>query len=255
MDLRCWIGARSCLRWDSWYNGSALLVLDAADSAFQQITRTPSSQVWRALIQSAKDPANGLRVACGQLQRALYQKLMDATRPIAEDRMCERIQRWCLDGAALRVARRILRRLQNIRRLVPPRVSAAALSTLWNRWTTARRFQRQGLCVLGCQNQEDSVEHYSRCPTIRSFALNFVRLSIPPTASLAHFMLADGSLDDQDRLTRMGIVVYAAYRTTENLRRNPVKDSPVVAHMLQQGAREAVAGHLSAACILDGNPA
>jgi hypothetical protein len=44
--------------------------------------------------------------------------------------------------------------------VVPPRVMAAAMGCVWNRWATARRMQRRGsACLLGCEVWEDSVEH------------------------------------------------------------------------------------------------
>ena len=147
-----------------------------------------------------------------------------------------------------------MRRLLTLHSLVAPRVSAAALSTLWNRWTSARRFQREASCVLGCREQADSIEHYVRCPVVRSFAGSFIQMQIPAALAMQYFMLADDSLEEPQNLTRMGIVIYAVYRATEHIRRSCPAEPVVVQQMLQQFAREAVKGHSPSMRVLDGAP-
>ena len=165
--------------------------------------------------------------------------------------MRQRIVRWNLCGPELRMGRRAVNRLAQLRRLVPPRVSAAVLSTLWNRWCTARRFQRQGVCVLGCKCAEDSIEHYASCPMIRCFGWTFLRLHWLPQEGLLHLLVLHGALSDDSSLCRAAILTYAAWRTTETLRRAAVPQHNDARRMLEQYAREAVRGHPSAAAMLD----
>ena len=134
---------------------------------------------------------------------------------------------------------------------MPPRVSAAALSTLWNRWCTARRFQRVAACVLGCADQEDSIEHHVNCPHVRKFAASFLGLAIAGAQGMEFFMLADAALDDETVLTKDGILIYAVFRVTESLRRQRAGDNGELQHMLQQTARNTVRGHLRTARVLD----
>ena len=166
--------------------------------------------------------------------------------------MRARIERWVLPGPPLRVARRVLRHLAALRDCAPPRMAAAALSTLWNRWCTERRFQRIGPCVFGCADQADAIEHYARCPVVRRFACSFVRLAIPAPEAMQYFMLSHGALANTDVLTRTAIVIYAVYRVTERVRREPASAQDVLPFMLQQSAREAVRGHPQATQVLDG---
>ena len=169
--------------------------------------------------------------------------------------MRDRIVRWRLPGPLLRVARRILRHLAALRDEAPPRLAAAALSTVWNRWCTERRFQRVGPCVLGCAGQEDSVEHYARCPIVREFGTQFVRLRIPAQHGIEYFTFAHSVLGDVSVLVRTAIIVYSARRVTEQIRRQDPAAPQVVQDMLQQAAREAVRGHSRAMRLLDGPPA
>ena len=59
-------------------------------------------------------------------------------------------------------AQRALLTLETLRALVTPRISNAVVSTLWHRWTTARRFQQTQACCLQCAPEaQDSIEHYA----------------------------------------------------------------------------------------------
>ena len=167
--------------------------------------------------------------------------------------MFDRPRRWRVLGFTLRMARAALRRLCSLQRLAPPRLGSAAISTMWNRWCTKRRFQQRGHCVLGCAEQEDSIEHYAKCPCVRGFARTFTRVPYAAHEGLAMFTLMHSSLDDPALLTKIAITVYAAWRVTERLRRREDLVAPEVAKdMLEQAACEGVRGHLAAARVLDG---
>ena len=64
--------------------------------------------------------------------------------------------------------------------LVPPRVHCAVWGCIWNRWTTAARFQRrhQSRCLLcGGEGSEDNITHYSRCRVVRRLMGTRLRLN------------------------------------------------------------------------------
>ena len=159
-------------------------------------------------------------------------------------------------GLPLRVARRTLRHLHRLKSLAPPRLSAAVLSTAWNRWCTERRFGRHGPCVLQCgvQQGEDSVEHYALCPIVRGFAASFLRLDFPGARGLEVLTLSAPELDCDVTLVRAAILAYATWRHTEATRRAGSVPRPhrFHDHGLQQAAREAVKGHPRASGVLDG---
>ena len=130
------------------------------------------------------------------------------------------------------------------------------LSTAWNRWCTDRRFQRtpQRGCVLGCGACEDSIEHYSRCGLVHTFAGKFLRLDFARARGLELFTFAfDGWSGDREKV-KASILIYAVYRVSETLRRDgAVLAEETIDLMLQQACREAVKGHSAAMRILD-NP-
>lgn len=89
---------------------------------------------------------------------------------------------------------RVIRRLEALRSLVPPRVTAAVFSTIWNSWATARRFQKRSCssnrCVLGCPGRaEDSLEHYGRCQVVLGFACRRLNLRFKDDYALPSWML------------------------------------------------------------------
>jgi hypothetical protein len=152
------------------------------------------------------------------------------------------------------VAQRIQKKLELLGTLVPPRVRAAYFGTLWNRWATARRFQKKGKCVLHCsETAEDSIEHYVSCSVVRRFAQAFLRLQLfesGPKASSVAFMAGPG-IDDCDEIIRRAVLVYAVYMAT-NMGRVRGNLGPMeAAQAMGQFAKEAVAGHVKAMAAVD----
>ena len=145
--------------------------------------------------------------------------------------------------------------LQRLSHLVPPRVSAAVWKTVWNGWTTARRFQRVGPCLLGCGGRygEDSIEHYARCEITRKVGRSFLGLQDTGYDKwLGNFItlgVNSGAVNDKD-LTLRAVLVYATFRAT-NLLRHRQGDADHVIDMMQQFAKEAVRGHRKATRVLD----
>ena len=186
-------------------------------------------------------------------QREAYITVMVARRPVAEDRMRDRLKRWNLPGLPLRLARGALRRLAVLQGAAPPRLGSAALSTLWNRWCTARRFQGRSQCVLGCQGQDDEIEHYAHYIVVHNFAATFVGLRFPRSEGLAIFTLTHSLLDDHAMLIRAAVVIYAVWRVTERNRGGALGvEAGCCRDMLEQMAREGVRGHPATSRLLDG---
>ena len=171
-------------------------------------------------------------------------------------RMRQRLQRWKLPGFPRRHARQALQNLAELRDLAPPRVSAAVLSTMWNRWVTARRFQRSAACVLGCSpTARDSIEHYACCPFVREAASAYLHLRLrgPPEA-VSDFLLVStppGQRQPQSVITRMALLVYATYVVTNNARHGEMsRGRTEMIGMLQQGILQAAEGHCGAEAAL-----
>ena len=161
-----------------------------------------------------------------------------------------------LTGPPARVARQILRRLKRLRTLVPPRVQAACLSTLWNHWTTARRFQQRShpsnRCVLGCPGEaEDSIEHYSRCQTVWRVASSSLNLQVAPGQRMQSFLLATPEADDDHFLGRIALLLYAAYGATNAARRHSSRGLATSFEMMTHLVKEGVRGHLYSSMLLD----
>ena len=140
--------------------------------------------------------------------------------------------------------------------LVPPRVCAAVLRTLWNGWTSHRRFGKSSHCLLGrcgfCD--EDSIEQYSVCPTIIRFARSCLHLTVqdhlPSASNFATLGLHQGKVPERILVLR-AIMVYAAYRTTHLYRNIGPTDSDTAFDSLKQFSKEAARGHRGASEILD----
>ena len=100
-------------------------------------------------------------------QKAVYQCIhAQAVKP-PWSRIREKFERWYLNDPTKHIrlpgsvrertpewqSRRAWWLLQKLLLVAPPRVQAAAFSTIWNRWTTSRRFQATSVhsCLLGCE--------------------------------------------------------------------------------------------------------
>ena len=109
--------------------------------------------------------------------------------------------------------------LRSLAPLVPPRVHAAAFGTIWNRWTTSRRFQFLGPCLLGCGDTEGNyIEHYCRCRVTQQVCRRALNLDPTSHANLHALLLASPVIHTKDALASMGLLSYALYTTTNRIR-------------------------------------
>ena len=192
-------------------------------------------------------------------QRLVCTRLTKLDCPDAEHRTRGKLERWRLQGPPAHVAQRILRRLARLHNLVTPRVNAAYFSALWNRWTTARRFQLRGtpacVCVLGCQGlAEDSIEHYAHCSAVRTVAAKFLRIEGASDYDLQHFLIAEKGDPDDATLVCRAVLVYATYMATNHFRHGHKGriDTRRAIDALEQYCRNAVRGHFSSERVIDG---
>lgn len=164
-----------------------------------------------------------------------------------------KLERWQLPHIPRVAADRFLNRIVELRARVPPRVSAAVLGTAWNRWCTARRFQRResaaNTCLLGCGGgAEDSIEHYSRCRILRAFHASV--LDIQDDFLLPMWLGTADAARHPELHTRGAIGAYAAYTVTNAARHGLPFEGDSAARALQQAAREAAIGHTFAERVL-----
>ena len=241
--------------WDEWLDEAPILILEEALNTFTATCRITPTQISSEIRvpRGTETQEDADKRTKANIQKTATERINRMGRPLAEDRMRERLERWHLPGLPLRTARASLRRFRRLRDLGPPRLNAAMLSSAWNRWCTQRRFGQQGCCVLGCRGEEDSIEHYSRCSVVRTFAANFLRLRYPAHRGKELMTATAPELDDDTALLRCAVLVYAAWRHTEATRKEGAQTRPANfhTHALQQAAREAVRGHAKARAILD----
>ena len=162
---------------------------------------------------------------------------------------------WRLVGPPAHTSRRTHANLRRLRGLVPPRIRAAVLSTVFNRWTTDRRMRalrgQQRTCLLGCPGAADAVEHYLQCPVLRCWMATRLGIRGLPF-SMERWMFALPLTDRQLRLT--AVSVYVMYRLVNHLRHNSNNDRDYQMRFMNQLLHEAVRDNGSLRCCCGGMP-
>ena len=163
---------------------------------------------------------NTLHKVRARFQKSVTGRLQEHSRYVAEERVRHNLHRFGYRDR--REAARALDRLQQLGKSAPPRVWAAVFGSLWNRWATARRCQRtNSRCLLGCTWGEDSLEHYSKCPTVHQFAKKRLHLKcrFAPAAAYWFFIAPnDAETTRHQWWDRMALLQYAVLRTTNAAR-------------------------------------
>ena len=259
------------LRWASWYQRSFALTLESTTQHYTKHIGPIDD-----LISSQNPSNNDALGAPGNntkqhFQRNAYNKLLQAERYNPTTKNRRKFMRWelhdagkhpippnttCRQNTPAWRARRALANLQLLRQLTPPRVCAAALSTLWNRWCTHRRYQKRhcqsNVCLLGCGGTaEDSIEHYFSCTVTKDTLLR--QLNLPPHlfANLHSGLLCNANIQTTDQLTAIALLIYGLYNTTNHLRHNPGTPATQITDMLAQHIREGAKHHPQATGVLD----
>ena len=131
--------------------------------------------------------------------------------------------------------------------LVTPRVVSACFSTIWNRWTTMRRFQKRASesnhCKLGCGGEaEDSIEHYARCGCVRQCGTRILRM--PSDGICVHtFLLCDPRIQTREQLILCALLIYASYRAFNHYKHTTAPTAAEVHDAMSQWCKEGVRGH------------
>ena len=237
-------------RWSAWLYQAPALALQRTYAALME-QRLDPRRAELALSGGAPRPwAQQLSAQIrGGIQRWISSSLEIPPSGFVEERFRHKLQRWRLPGFPGRVARAVHRRFCLLRQAIAPRVHAAVLSSLFNRWTTRRRFQQDGEfgCLLGCGGA-DALEHYLRCPEVRRVAAVNLGLHCPSSDFWPLMLLAEcpaGLADGEPTWSRVALLHYTAYRTTNALRhrRGPPLSTMEVRRALHQGLLEGVRGH------------
>ena len=167
----------------------------------------------------------------------------------------EKLSRWGLRDR--RQADRSLARLRSLGSEVPPRVMAATIGCIWNRWPTARRLQRRGYpCLLGCGVGEDSIQHYACCRLTRDAACRWLGIRYRFSGPFEHWMLAAPTCVEIEGTPKwwghIALLLYSVQRVTISLRhaRDPPLVEAEVRRALRQGLVEGARGHPAATRLL-----
>ena len=200
-QLREWIrtsnhmGRRLC-RFQPWLESSFIFVLEQALHRLRDLGHTPDSFL-DSLANNSQRPWTKevyLRIK-RSAQAHVHDLTLAADTLYGTERTLHKLRRWHLPGDQTTLVERILPRLQLLSKHVPPRVQTAVFNTLWNRWVTARRFQKRGhdcdRCLLGCNtaSANDSIEHYLVYPVVLSFARTRLSIHLDSASSRMQLLL------------------------------------------------------------------
>ena len=163
-------------------------------------------------------------------------------------RVEKKLKRWKLSGYRTWWIPVFRRNMSDLRNLVTPRVAAAVWSMAWNRWCTARRFQRKGRCVLGCSNCEDSIEHYIGCKHVRAIGWKMLRLEQGEEYEDRKKGLLAADCRGRDERVCLALLAYATQQTTNAARQEGSCEEPV--ERLKQWVRRGVEGHTASANVV-----
>ena len=244
---------------EHWYNKAFVRNLKDIDGKFAALglsIRDLETEL-RSTIEE-EDPCKSAMAFKKSYQRSMRAAIKGKRICDAEGRMRYKLDRWNFDAFPRVCVREALNSLRHVGKSAPPRVAAAVLGTMWNRWATSRRIKTAGRvaqCKFGCVDHEDSIEHYSVCPVIGDFAKRYLRLQQNTWVKerRLRFFLMDPEMkrETADSRTRGAILLYAVYRTLNIARHSKNPSSRVIREMLPQSAKEGVKGHAYATNLMD----
>jgi hypothetical protein len=242
------------LRWRHWYEAAHSTVLLANREAMRARGITTTAVENEAAGSDARPwteaTVSKVRRGFQKAARALEQT-GDTYDALAWTR--RKLERWgCKDR---REAVRSLRRIRELQPAVPPRVMAAAIGCVWNRWATARRMQqRHSSCLLGCGVGEDSVEHYASCRCTRQAARQWLGMEFRISQPLLHWVFAAPACAEIEAADgwwgRVALLQYAVQRVTNAARHDRILPQAEVQRALRQGLLEGARGHGRALALL-----
>ena len=246
-------------KWPDWYRRSFLLQID--NNRKDLLIDIPAlGDVLAASKRKSLHDNN-------DFQKQAYQRILRHRRPDPEFRVLGKIKSFHLSDQSRHVSidvrtvtpawtsRKTLHNLHLLGTLVAPRVVSACFSTIWNRWTTMRRFQKRSsdlnVCKLGCSSDaEDSIEHYARFTRVRQFGAGVLGMSLDRIC-LHTFLLCDPRMQTREHLIASAVLIYATYRATSNYRHTAAPSAAEVHDALTQWTKEAVRGHWASKGVLE----
>ena len=157
-----------------------------------------------------------------QTQRLIHEILRGQSTYNTLERIRNRFSKWNLTGWPTIHAQRCLNNLKHIMTNTAPRIGLTCWHTIHRRWCAARRFgtRTQQSCLMGCEQQDDSVEHYAHCRIIREWAQR--RLQLHYHHENAKMVWTQTMATTPLDLVKAAYMIYAAYRATNHFRHNGV---------------------------------
>ena len=233
--------------WAEWRQGSLPNILseNKQEMAAKGISGQDVLQDLTAQLRGSHTEAEAERRARKKLQKAICKKIQEAESYQTHYRVRHKLERWRLPGLPRQTADRYEKHMLQVSRTAPPRVTAAVISTAWNRWCTARRFQARdspaNICQLGCGGDaEDSIEHYCRCSVITE--CHKAMLGIQPQWLLPLWIGTHDKCKNEDVRIRGAVGAYAAYKTTNMARHMGGITSEAAKRAFHQAVSDATAG-------------
>ena len=154
-------------------------------------------------------------------ERDLYDSILCQSNWNAHKRVRQKITRWKHADTPRREADTTLENLRRIGQLAPPRVTAACIGTVCNKWASERRMQRRNThtnkCIFHCRHEEDppgpedSLEHYWHCTVLQGI-FNDEGFKISQF-SPKEILLLNGKLTELE-LIRASAACYATMKST-----------------------------------------
>ena len=255
------------VEWRRWYAENAVSTLHDTQ-LFLKGKGMDSGIIARELARGEPHPWTRITMRRVQknFQREITSRLSAATLPHPVARLTEKMGRWTpspknsiqlsiLVGVPRTLADRRLARLAEVSPLLPPRVLAAGHRLQWNGWPThrrqARRLALSNKCTLGCSpTAEDSVEHYCRCPLVRAYHRDCLRLD--KDCLLQSWLLCEKDKTQSiPQRARALIGVYAVYRATNSGRYERAFTPQTAPRALKQAGIEGTIGHRRAERLLE----
>ena len=230
--------------WSQWYKHCYCKVLVESVSWCASKQILPKNLV--ESIRKNEDEEEGHHVARIKkgFQKLAHQAIKKIGAPDGAQRIRDEMQRW--DGTAYGItglpglySNLMVRRIQQVAKVAPPRVQAAVFMTMWNGWCTHRRFQnrssRSNHCVFKCNDtSEDSLEHYCRCPVVLRAAKHIFHIDYSPGIALDLWTLNSYWLDVDDNLRGLALLIYGTYNAFNTIRHHGISNSDQAFHYIHQ---------------------
>lgn len=249
--------------WQEWYNGCYCKVLSdnlqhlhlscdiTPQGVIQRICPTPLHQWDDKMLAKVK---RGMQSMCVKAIKETV--VLDPVERIRHKTSRWRDKPYGLTGLPGIQVPIIHRHIRELAKLVAPRVHAATFKTLWNGWTTERRFQRRwgasNICRFMCSDTaEDSIEHYCRCPIVLRVAHSILHIHYPNEQALNVWMLNNHWIDNPEVMTCVAILIYGTFNAFNSIQHNGISCSQQAYVCIVQHCRQGVMSHPASTRVLE----